>query len=207
MGSYREATVSLTSQTLCDVRGGARRPGDAGEIMALSSGGDLLGDRTQTLRLPRAADPEPPDQGDCLAEARRGAAGPRADSVPQATERLLCDRHESRRQPMERSGSDPGRHSSGPGGGRVPMSQSPIIFCLIVVCEDTLPDARPADGADSSAVGLFGDTTPTAPPIGASTRDAPAPAQPTDGTAHLTLGLPTARRDSSAARDRARQGP
>src|SRR5215813_10305437 len=175
--------------------------------MALSSGGDLLGERTQTLRLPRAADPEPPDQGDCLADARQGAAGPRADSVPQATERLLCDRHEYRRKPIERSGSDPGLQSSGPGGGRVPISQRPIVFCLIVVCEETLPDSRPADGDDVSAVGLFGDTTPTAPPIGASTRDAPEPDQPTDGTAHLTLGLPTARRDSSGSRARARQGP
>jgi hypothetical protein len=88
------------------------------------------------------------------------------------------------------------------GGG--PIAQRPLVFCLVVVGgEETLPESRTADGDDVSAGGLFGDATPTAPPLGASTRGAPAPAQPTDGTAHLTLGFPTARRDSSGSRDRA----
>ena len=76
--------------------GRTRCPSRAGENMAVSSGRDRRCDRTQTLRLQRAADPQQPAQGDCLADTRPGAPGPRTDSVSQATERVLCARHEYR---------------------------------------------------------------------------------------------------------------
>src|SRR5215510_4422796 len=175
--------------------------------MAVSSGRDRRCDRTQTLRRQRTADRQQPTQGSCLADACPGAPGPCTDSVSQATKCVLCARHKYRQQPIERSRSHPSLQSAGPSGGWVPISQRPIVFCLVLVCEETLPDPRALDGDDLRALGLFGDATSTTPPVGAPQRDTAEPDQPTDSTAHLTLGFPTARRDTSGAHDRARYSP
>src|SRR5437764_11902580 len=91
-----------------------------------------------------------------------------------------------------------------PIGGGFSIYQRAAVLCLVVVCEKTLPDSRPADGDDLRVAGLFRDATPPAPPIGPSGQDGAEPDQPTDGAADLALGLPTARRDSSCPCDRSR---
>ena len=131
----------------------------------------------------------------------------RADGVAQAAGRLLCDRHQYRRQPSKRCPSGPGLQSTSPSGRRVSISQRPLVFCLVALCQKALSDSRAADGDDVSLAGVFGDAAPIAPTVVTSTRNDTQSDQPTDRTTNLALGLSTPRRDSSGARDCARQGP
>ena len=80
----------------------------------------------------------------------------------------------------------------------MPISQGPAVFCLVVVCEKTLPHARTVDGDDPGAAGLGGGTTSSAPGIGSSKRHDPASNQPTDEPSDPEVGV------SSVGRDRAR---
>ena len=136
--------------------------------LALSSGRYRQCDRTQTLCLQRAANPSQPDQVDSLADSRPSATGPRADRDAQAAERLLCDRHQYRSAPIERRRSASSLQSSGPCGGCDSLSQRPLVFCLVALCQETLSDSRAADGDDVSLAGVCGDATPIAQAVGAS---------------------------------------
>ncbi len=116
----------------------------------------------------RAANPSQPDQVDSLADSRPSATGPRADRDAQAAERLLCDRHQYRSAPIERRRSASSLQSSGPCGGWISLSQRPLVFCLVALCQETLSDSRAADGDDVSLAGVCGDATPIAQAVGAS---------------------------------------
>ena len=179
-GDPRAATVSLASSTLGDAPGRAPGPGSASATRAIASGRDRRGACTHTLRRQRAAAPQPPTQGAWVAETRPSVPGPRTASVAPATERGLGARHAYRRQPMERPGSPPRLHSAGLSGGWVAVAPSPMVVCLVLVGEKTVPDPRALDGEDRRALGLFGDATSTTPPVGTPPRDAAAPEQPTE---------------------------
>ena len=124
---------------------------------------------------------------------------------PQAPQRPALWWGRILRQPSERSRGDRGLQRASPSRGRLSVSQRPTVFCLVVVCEETLPDSRAADGDDLAPAGLFCGATPTAPTFGAPNETMPNQINQPTAAADLALGLPTARRDSSRPRDRARQ--
>ena len=63
----------------------------------------------------------------------------------------------------QRCRSDHRLQGPSPGRGRVPISQGPAVFCLVVVCEKALPHSGTVDGDDPSATGLFSSATSSAP--------------------------------------------
>ena len=80
-------------------------------------------------------------------------------------------------------------------GGRVPISQGPAVFCLVVVCEKALPHAGIVDGDDPGATGLFSSATSSAPGVSPSKRDDPASTEPTDQSSAPEVGVASVGRD------------
>ena len=89
----------------------------------------------------------------------------------------------------QRRGGARRRQSAIPGRGWVPMSQRPMVFWLVGVCEKTLPHAGAIDGDDPGAAGLGGGAPPAAPSMSPSTRNEPESHQPPDEPSDAEVGV------------------
>jgi len=93
-----------------------------------------------------------------------------------------------------------------PGRGRVPLSQRPPVFCLIVVCEKTLAYSGAFDGDDPGAAGLCGGATSSASGVGTAKRDDPESNQPPHEPSDSEVGVPSVGRDRTCPGEGGRSG-
>ena len=190
-GGHRAAPLSRASPTLHDARGGPRRAGHAGALMAIPPGGRLHPERPQTLCLERPPDAPHTAQGHRVAEASPGPASGRADEAAAATPSVLGRGEQYARVPVERCRGDPGLQRPGPGRRGIAVSQRSAVLGLVVDGEKTLPYARAVDGDDGGCARLCSGATQAAPAMGATPEDRAEPHASTNATADLALDRAT----------------